>query len=235
MSEIDISIIVPTYNEAAKIEATVKSIRYFFDDRRLRFEVIVSDSGSKDRTVEIVKKISRTDENIRLVFAGKNGKGAAVKAGMLEANGRLKLFTDADLSTPIEEFDKLNKAISEGSDIAIGSRDILGAKILKHQPWHRELSGKLLNRIIQLLYVPGIYDTQCGFKLFKGDIARELFAAQKLDGFLFDVEILYMARKKGLKVAEIPVVWKHSEPSRVNILRDLPSVAVDLVRIKLSH
>ena len=232
---LNISVVIPTYDEEKRIEGSIKTIEQYLQDSGFDYEIIVSDDGSTDKTLSAVRKIMVGNEKIKLVVNEHKGKGGAVRAGILQSSGNLVLFTDADLSTPIEELDKLKEALDEGCDIAIASRDLPGSKILKHQSWGRELLGKFLNRIVQLLYIPGIFDAQCGFKLFKGKVVRELFSQQKINGFLFDVEVLYLAGKRGFKVVEVPVTWKHNEPSKVSILWDLPKVLWDLINIRFLY
>ena len=227
-----ISIVIPTYNEEKSIEGSIKTVEQYLRDSGFDYEIIISDDGSIDKTLDAVRKIMVGNEKIKLVANEHKGKGGAVRAGILQSSGNLVLFTDADLSTPIEEFEKLKKALDEGYDIAIASRDLPGSKILKHQSWYRELLGKLLNRIIQLLYLRGFADTQCGFKVFKGEVAKKLFNTQKIDGFLFDVEVLSLARKFGYRIAEVPVCWYHKEMSRVSIFKHLPQIVFDFLRIK---
>jgi dolichyl-phosphate beta-glucosyltransferase len=230
-----ISVVVPAFNEEGRIGGSIRAIEVYLARNGFSFEIIVSDDGSADKTVAVVNGFAQSDERIKVVRGDHGGKGGAVKNGVLRSRGELVLFSDVDLSTPIEELSNLKKALDEGADIAIASRDLPESKITKHQSWYRELLGKLLNKIIQVLYVPGIHDTQCGFKLFKGDVARKLFSEQKLEGFLFDVEILHMARKKGYRIAEIPVTWRHNALSKVRVLSDLPRVVFDLLRIRFIH
>lgn len=231
----DVSVVIPVYNEASRIASTIRAITDFFSSKMIEFEVIVSDNQSSDGTSEIVQGVSAKDKRIKLVCAAIYGKGGAVRTGVMHSKGDIVLFTDADLSTPIQEFDKLSIALAQGYDIAIASRRIAGAKIIKPQPISRVFFGKAINLIIRALYLPGIYDTQCGFKAFKGAVARELFARQKIDGFLFDVEILYRAKKTGYRIKEVPVTWSHGEGSKVSILRDFWRVLTELLRIKLIH
>jgi len=226
-----ISVVIPTFNEEARIRESVFKIKQYLESRSSDYEILISDSLSADRTFTIAKELSSNEKRIKALKTEQNGKGAAVRAGVLHSEGELVLFSDADLSSPVEELEKLERALEEGNDIAIASRGLKGSDIFKHQPWHREFSGKVLNMIIQILYLPGISDTQCGFKLFRRDIARELFSKQKINGFLFDVEVLYMARRKGLKIKEVPVKWAHKEPSKVSIFKLLPQITFDLLRI----
>jgi len=228
----DISVIIPVYNEENRINCVTKVIDYL-RPRFSEFEIIISDSGSTDNTVKLARAFADADSRIKVLKCKRHGKGGAVHEGILSSFGDLVLFTDVDLSTPIEEADKLISVLKEGSDIVIASRWLPGSKILKRQRRVREIFGRILNGIIQRSYLPGIFDTQCGFKLFKGDIARELFSKQKIDGFLFDVEVLYMARKKGCKIKEVPVPWINNESSKVSIIKLIPQILIDLVRIKI--
>jgi dolichyl-phosphate beta-glucosyltransferase len=232
----DISIVVPTFNEEARISSCLGAIERYFSESSLSYEILISDDGSTDNTLGHIKDMVSASSKIKVIKNPHKGKGAAVRAGVLSSVGDLVLFTDTDFSTPLTELKKLLEKIeNSGYDIAIASRDLPGSKIVRHQSLIREMLGKALNKIIQFVYVPGISDTQCGFKLFKGDAARQLFSKLKIDGFLFDVEMLYLARVQGLKVAEVPVKWEHNKLSRVRVLRDLPQVIFDLVRIKALH
>lgn len=231
----DISVIIPAHNEEKNIARAIAAVSSFFDMERSSFEIIVVDSFSHDRTARISERLSGSQKNVKLLRATTRGKGAAVRAGILEAKGDLILFSDADLSTPIEEFRKLRAAIDSGADIAIASRRKKGATILRHQSRLREMLGSMLNRIIQAVYVLGISDTQCGFKLFKAAAAKELFREQRIDGFLFDLEVLYLAKKKDYRIKEVPVTWSHGGESKVRVLRELPQTIFDLFRIKIIH
>ncbi|MFC1496651.1 dolichyl-phosphate beta-glucosyltransferase [Candidatus Margulisiibacteriota bacterium] len=223
-----LSIVIPTYNEASEIKETIHALQKHLAGKE--YELIVSDDGSSDATVTLVKELGiKVLENRHL------GKGAAVKAGMLAATGDKIVFMDADLSTPLTELAALLISLDRGADIAIGSRAKKGAAITLHQPWWREGIGRLFNLFIQILILPGIADTQCGFKAFKRDAAKKLVSLQKLDGFIFDVEILYLARKQNYKIDEIPVMWHNSNDSRVNVLRELLSVIFDVLRIRIIH
>jgi dolichyl-phosphate beta-glucosyltransferase len=227
----EISVIIPVYNEETRINCITKVINYL-DRRFSEFEIIVSDNGSTDDTVKIAQGFADVDNRIKVLKCKSRGKGLAVREGILSSVGKLVLFTDVDLSTPIEEIDKLIHALEEGYDIVIASRWLPSSQILKRQLRIRETFGRLLNWIIQKVYLPGIFDTQCGFKLFRGGIARELFSEQKIDGFLFDVEILCRARKKGYKICEEPVHWINDESSKVSMIKHFPQIIIDLIRIK---
>lgn len=205
--------------------------------RKLDSEVIVVDDGSRDRTLEIIRSMAQTDNRLKPLTNGQNrGKGYTVKHGVLESSGDLVLFTDVDLSTPIDEVDTLRKAIDSGYDIAFGSRALAQSQLKIQQPWYRVLLGRLANKAIQLL-VPalrGIKDTQCGFKLFTGSAARMIFPLQQNERWGFDFEILHIARKLGFTVAEIPVEWSHSGDSRIK-MSDYPKTLIELFKVRLNE
>ena len=189
------------------------------------------DDGSVDGTAEVARETGGAELTV-LRHEPNRGKGYAVRRGMLAARGDRRLMTDADLSTPIEELPRLMEALAGGADIAIGSRAVAGARIEVHQPAYREVMGRLFNRLVQVLLLPGLKDTQCGFKLFSAQAAEEAFGACRLDGFSFDVEALYIARRRGRRIAEMPVVWRNDEASRVSLGAGGAAFA-DLLRIRL--
>ncbi len=219
-----LSILVPAYNEDARLPGTLETIADYLKKRDFSHELIVIDDGSRDKTREVVRGFAESRPWVRLVqyddehgAALNRGKGFAVRAGVEAAVGRDILFSDADLSTPIEEIEKLLPPISRGDcDITIASRALPGSNLAKHQPAHRELMGRTFNKIVQKMAVPGILDTQCGFKAFRGDVAKRLFKLAQIDGFGFDPEILFLANKFGYKIRELPVTWRHCDNSRVN-------------------
>ncbi len=221
-----LSILIPAYNEEKRLPATLETIAAYLQKRDFSHELVVIDDGSRDKTRDVVREFAETRPWVRLVqyddesgAALNRGKGFAIRAGVESAVGRDILFSDADLSTPIEEMEKLLPPISRGDcDIAIASRALPGANLAKHQPIHRELMGRTFNKIVQKMAVPGIMDTQCGFKAFRGDVAKRLFKMAQIDGFGFDPEILFLANKFGYKTREIPVTWRHCDNSRVNPL-----------------
>ncbi|HNS32656.1 MAG TPA: glycosyltransferase family 2 protein [bacterium] len=217
----DISVVIPAYNEEKRIVPTLEKVCKYFSSSSLVFEIIVVDDGSSDGTVAAVNKKSEKHSEVKVLRHAKNrGKGAAVKTGVLKASGDLILFTDADLSTPIEEFEKLCKEIDKGFDIAIASRAVKGAVIAVPQPLYRRLIGRIFPFLVRLIVFEKFRDTQCGFKLFKREAGLFLFSRLVTEGFAFDVEIIYRAVKKGLKVNEVPVRWVNSSVSTVNIFRD---------------
>lgn len=233
-----LSVIIPAYNEARRIEATLAKIVGYLLDLGIPFEIVVVDDGSSDATAELVRRagagLAPPAGRIRLVENDRNrGKGYCVRRGMLEAEGGLALLSDADLSTPIEEYRKLERVVAETPcDIAIGSRDVAGSQVEVHQSGVRENSGKLYNLMVRGLFGLPFRDTQCGFKLFDLKRCRGLFRKQTVDRYSFDVEILVIARIMGLRVEEVPVVWRHDAGSKVNFVRDGAKMVWDLLRIR---
>ena len=227
MTDPELSVVIPAFNEAGRLPRTLERVTAFLRERTRSYEVLVADDGSTDETARKAREagatVLRDDHN--------RGKGHAVRRGMLAARGRRRLMTDADLSTPIEELPRFLARMDEGFDVVIGSRALPGSTIEVHQPWFRENVGRVYNLFVRALALPGLRDTQCGFKLWSARAAREAFSAARLDGFSFDVEALYVARKRGYRIAEIPVVWRNDAASRVGLgggSRAFP----DLLRIR---
>lgn len=217
-----LSIIVPAYNEENRLGPSLKRMLAYFDSQPYSYEILVVSDGSTDETEEIVNGIAACRPQVYLLsYTPNRGKGYAVRYGMLRARGERLLFTDADLATPIEEVEKLLTKLDAGYEVAIGSRDVLGSELVKRQSWLRETAGKSFNRLVRLLTVPGIHDTQCGFKLFSRSAAHSIFPRCRIDHFAFDVEVLYLAvRVFNFRVAEVPVRWAHQEGSKVHLIRD---------------
>jgi dolichyl-phosphate beta-glucosyltransferase len=234
----ELSVVIPAYNEQARLLPTLERITRYFDGRGLDFEVVVVDDGSQDHTLEIARQFASRSQRIRVLHNVINrGKGGAVRRGVAASRGERILFTDTDLSTPIEELEKLATRMDADSRIGvvIGSRGVRGAELKLHQPWYREMMGKTFNLLVQLIVFPGIRDTQCGFKLFGRDVARKVFRQMTISGFGFDVEVLYLARKMGAKIEEVPVVWTNALGSKVSPVRDSLRMFGDLLRIRLRH
>lgn len=232
---LEVSVIVPAYNESARLVPTLERIAAYLDEHHPRYEVIVVDDGSTDDTVPLAEALADAHPRIRVIALGKNrGKGAAVRGGVLAAEGEQILFSDADLATPIEELAKLRSALADGNDIAIASRAVAGADIQVRQHPARELMGRTFNLMVRALMVGTIRDTQCGFKLFTRQAAHDLFARAHIEGFAFDVEILWMARGR-YRVAEVPVTWRHVDESKVSPGGDAARMFRDLVRIRWLH
>lgn len=239
-----LSLIIPAYKEATRIGPSLEKIFAYFSTKDYDAEVIVVDDGSPDNTAEVTRsefaRLSPTASRVfpRLIELGSNdGKGAAVQKGMLEAAGAIVIFTDADLSTPIYEVEKVIAGIEkEGFDVVVGSRALEGRQLVKvHQPWYRELMGRFFNVLVQLFVFKGIKDTQCGFKGFTRDAAQKLFGAQKIMGFSFDVEILYLAKKFGYKVKEVAVEWYNDERTTVGALSDSTKMFLQILQIRKLH
>ncbi len=231
---LDLSIVIPAYNEESRLPKTLDCIFAYLRTRPERAEVIVVDDGSTDRTPAIVHTYGREHPGLRLVSNGKNrGKGYSVRHGILEARGEIALFSDADLSTPIEETEKLLAALREqGYDAAIGSRAVNRALIEVHQSALREQAGIFFNRFVRWIIGIQFSDTQCGFKAFRREKARIIFEQQRVERFGFDPEILFLAKRNGLRVAEIPVRWAHDAASKVNVVGDGIGMFLELLAIR---
>ena len=228
----DLSVVIPAYNEERRIGRSLERVVAYLGEQRWRSEILVVIDGSRDRTAEIVRRVA-TDMPVRVLDSGVNrGKGSCVRRGMLEARGDLRVFSDADLSTPIEEVERLAASVTSGYDVAIGSRHLPGSRVEVRQPWWRQMMGRAFNACTRRLVMTGVRDTQCGFKLFSADAARHIFPRQRIDHFGFDVELLWIARRLGLRVAEIPVTWVDDRRSTVRPISDAARMLVDLVRIR---
>ena len=235
----DVSIVIPAYNEAERLGPTLERVLTWPGLASRQVEVIVVDDGSLDATARLVEERAAASADGRLRVLrneGNRGKGYSVRRGVLEATGDHILFSDADLSTPIEELDRLQRALSGGAaEVAIGSRAVDRSMTLKRQPLLRDHLGRCFNLAVQALVLPGIRDTQCGFKLFTRRAAHDVFRRAQLDGFAFDVEALFLARALGYEVAEVPVVWINDENTRVDPLRDGLRMLRDIYRIRRLH
>jgi len=230
---LSLSIVVPAYNEAGRIDATLAEGRRYLDQQPFGAELIVVDDGSTDQTVAICERHAREDARIRVLRLPENrGKGAAVRHGMLTAQGARALFMDADLATPMAELDKLQRALDRGADIAIGSRSIRGSNVFVRQHPAREAMGRAFNLLVKVAGLSGIQDTQCGFKLFTREAAQQLFREARVERFAFDVELLLLARGR-FSVVEVPVACRHVAESRVSPLRDASRMAWDLARLRV--
>jgi len=223
-----LSVVIPAYNEALRLPATLARLHAHLGGRE--HEILVVDDGSADATAEVARAASGAVRVLR--HEPNRGKGYAVRRGMLAASGARRLLTDADLSTPIEDLALLEAALDAGSDVAIGSRAVAGARVEVHQGVHREAMGRLFNRLVQALLLPGLHDTQCGFKLFTAEAAEAAFGASTLDGFSFDVEALYVARRRGLRIAEVGVTWRNDAATRVRLLGGAAAFA-DVLRLRV--
>jgi len=242
-----LSVVVPAYNEERRLPATLKQICDYLGRQPYQAELLVVDDGSIDRTVDVSRQaLATVPQNLtwRIIENDHRGKGYTVRTGMLAAKGRHVLFSDADLATPIEDVEKLLPYLEGGYDIAIGSREGLGAQRLA-EPWYRHVMGRVFNLLVRIVAGTQYQDTQCGFKIFKREVARDLFGRLQLYGATakvikggavtaFDVEVLFLAGKRGYRVKEVPVQWRYGENTKVNPLRDSIRMFRDVIRVRLN-
>ena len=234
-----LSVVVPAFNEAQRLSATIEVIAAWAEARLSAAEILIVDDGSTDQTRQVAEALAARlgSKKVRIAVLGRTqnlGKGASVREGMLAASEPWVLMTDADLSTPIEDLDTL-AAAADGAQVVFGSRAARGAQVTQHQPLYRELMGKTFNKLVRLIVTGGIRDTQCGFKLFDREAARAIFSRAKVDRFAFDVEVAFLARKLGLTVREVPVRWANSPATTVHAIRDSARMFADLLRIRRLH
>ncbi|HET9847570.1 MAG TPA: dolichyl-phosphate beta-glucosyltransferase [Candidatus Dormibacteraeota bacterium] len=228
----EISIVIPAFNEAPRLPATLDRIQRYLAQLPTTAEVIVADDGSRDATAEVVRQRAAQWPQLRLVSAEYNaGKGAAVRLGMAAATGRYRVFSDADLSVPIDDLDALLEALHAGAGVAIASRALRDSRVELHQPWYRETMGKIFNKLVRTFVLGGVKDTQCGFKAFTAEVADRVFPPLQTTGFGFDVEVLYRAKQAGYRIAEIPTRWINSPQSRVHPVRDSLAMFLELLAI----
>jgi len=224
----NLSIVIPCFNEEKRITQTLSKISSYLKNKGINYEIILVDDGSKDKTLSCVEGF----DNIIILKNERNrGKGYSVRRGVLEAKGEYILFSDADLSTPIEELERFLKEIGE-NDIVIGSRASAESKIIIHQPWWREKMGKVFNILINLFIINGFKDTQCGFKLFRKEPAKKIFSLSKINGFAFDVEVILIAKRLGYRIKDLPVTWINSRESKVNPIIAPIKMIIELIKIK---
>ena len=227
------SIVIPAYNESSRLRPTLDEVLHYVELRQWEVEVLVVDDGSRDDTREIVREYGKAHSQILLVEnPGNRGKGYSVRNGMLHARGDICLFTDADLSSPIIEAQKLFDAIAAGADIAIGSRWLRADLQTERQPLYRQLFGRIYNLVLRIFLNLNFVDTQCGFKAFRREAAQRIFPLQRIERWGFDPEILFLARRLSFRVQEIPVVWAHSEGTRLNPFRDGVRMFGEVLKIR---
>ncbi|MEO8744772.1 MAG: dolichyl-phosphate beta-glucosyltransferase [Candidatus Dormiibacterota bacterium] len=228
-----LSVVIPSYNEEQRLPRTVEQVEEYLDARGDSYELILVDDGSTDGTRKVMEAAAARNPRVRIETLPHNrGKGRALAEGVAAAKGTEILVTDADLSTPIEELEKLQAALDKGAGVAIASRALKASRVEISQPIYRVLMGKAFNLIVQVLLLPGIWDTQCGFKLFRADVARQAFAGLTTDGFGYDPEVLYRAKRHGVRIAEVPVVWRNSAPTKVSPLRSSLDMFKHVVRVR---
>ena len=229
-----LSIIIPAYNEEARLPDTLQKVGVFLCDQAYTAEVLVVDNNSTDQTAEIILDFSNQFSFIKGLFEKNPGKGAAVRCGMHQAQGEFLFMCDADLSMPIEEVNQFLPPRLEGFQVAIASREAPGS-IRFDEPLSRHLGGRLMNWLIQLFILPGLNDTQCGFKCFTRESARDLFEKQTLIGWSFDIELLYIARQRGYKIIEVAIPWIYRQESKVHAVQDALKILLDIRSIRLNH
>jgi dolichyl-phosphate beta-glucosyltransferase len=229
-----ISVVVPAYDEERRIERMLLEALAYFRQRRLAAEILVIDDGSRDHTSGVVGRLARDWPELRLIRLAQNhGKGYAVRTGVVNATGDCVLLADADGATPIAELERLEQSLQGGNDVAVGSRAVPpDAGVHVQRRWYRHVMGRTFHRLVEILAVKGVHDTQCGFKLFRGAVAHDLFSRMRMSGFSFDVEVLLMAQRRGYRIAEVPINWMHQPGSKVSVLWDSIRMAADLFAIR---
>jgi len=225
-----LSIVIPAHNEELRLPPSLAKIHAFLSQQPYTYEVIVVENGSQDRTSEVTREFAKTHPYVKLLEVQTRGKGLAVKAGMTEATGQYRFICDTDLSMPIEEIMKFLPPTLEGYDVMIGSREGKGAKRIG-EPEYRHLMGRVLNAIVKLTAVRDFEDTQCGFKMFKGDIADDLFGVQLMNGIGFDVELIFIAKKRGYRIVDVPITWYYDPDSRMKLLQDSLHILVEIWQV----
>lgn len=231
-----LTIIIPAYNEESRITTSLEKVAEYLGTQTYTYEILVVDDGSVDGTLEICRTFASKNSWTRvLCYETNRGKGYAVRTGVLNAKGKYILICDADLATPIAELDGFWRFFEEGADIVIASRPLRASHLVKRQPFYREFAGRAFNLVVQALAVPGIHDTQCGFKLFRREAAEEIFQLCSLNRFSFDIEALHIAQKLGFQIKEAPVHWYHRPGSKVSLLRDGCSMLLDLFKLRIRH
>jgi dolichyl-phosphate beta-glucosyltransferase len=230
MAAVELSVVIPAYNEASRLGDTLERVLPYLERRGASFEVLVVDDGSSDATVEVANEFAHRGVWV-LELARNRGKGAALRHGVVASSGAKVLLSDADLSTPIQEVERLEPWL-ERADLVLGSRAVEGSRIELRQPWYREWMGKVFNLLIRLLGFGNFKDTQCGFKLMAGEAARRIFPQLTIDRFAYDVELVWEAQQQGLRVVEVGVEWHDSPVSRVRPWQDAPQMFRDVLRVR---
>lgn len=231
MSRPLLSIVIPAHNEETRLPRTLEQVFAFLKTQAYASEVLIVENGSRDSTLEIAQRYAGQHSNSRVIQTESRGKGLAVRLGMLAATGEYRFMCDADLSMPIEQVNRFLPPALSDFDVAIGSREVPGA-VRYGEPLHRHLGGRLINLIIRVLMLPKLQDTQCGFKCFHAEAAEDLFRSQTLQGWSFDIELLFLANRRGYRVVEIPVDWYYRPESKVSAVRDALRMIDDIFRIR---
>ena len=226
-----LSIVIPAHNEESRLPDTLEQLIRFLGRQTFTSEIIVVENGSQDRTYTLAKEFADRHANLRVIQNDRRGKGLAIQRGVREARGEYIFMCDADLSMPVEEISKFLPPQLQGVDIAIGSREAPGA-VRYNEPYYRHFTGRIFNTLIRLLVLPTLQDTQCGFKCIRADVSRDIFPYQTLTGWAFDVELLYIARRHGYRIVEIPIDWYFNADSKISVLRDSLRMFLDLLLIR---
>jgi glycosyltransferase involved in cell wall biosynthesis len=229
-----LSIVIPAYNEENRLPKTLEQVCSFIEKQTYSAEVLVVENGSHDRTFEVGQHFAEQHPLVSVLKEPERGKGNAVRRGMLAAQGEYRFMCDADLSMPVEEINRFLPPELDGFDIAIGSREAPGA-IRYNEPQYRHLGGRAVNTMIRVMALPGLHDTQCGFKCFRAVIAEELFRLQTLSGWSFDIELLYLARRRGYRIVELPIHWYFHPESKLNVVQDAFKMGTDILTIHLNQ
>lgn len=226
-----LSVIIPAFNEERRLPATLEKLQGYLSRQSFPYDIWVIDNGSTDRTADLIRDFGRRVPAVRLAQTPSRGKGIAVRTGMLQATGRYRFLCDADLAMPVEEFERFYPPLLNDADVAIGSREAKGAHRF-HEPTYRHFTGRVFSLAVKLLVLRGFEDTQCGFKCFRDSVAEDLFSRQRFNGWSFDVEVLYLARRRGYRIREIPIAWHYQSDSRIRLVNDLLRMFADLLRIR---
>ena len=226
-----LTIVIPAHNEESRLPDTLEQLIRFLGKQTFTSEIIVVENESQDRTYALAKEFADRHANLRVIQNDRRGKGLAIQRGVQDARGEYIFMCDADLSMPVEEISKFLPPQLQGVDIAIGSREAPGA-VRYNEPYYRHFTGRIFNTLIRLLVLPTLQDTQCGFKCMRADVARDIFPYQTLTGWAFDVELLYIARRHGYRIVEIPIDWYFNADSKISVLRDSLRMFLDLLLIR---
>ena len=229
-----LSIVIPAYNEEKRLPDTLEKVIAFTDRQAYPSEVLVVENGSQDRTYAVAQAFAEHYDQVILLKEEQRGKGLAVQRGMLTARGEYRFMCDADLSMPVDEISRFIPPTLQDYDIAIGSREAPGA-IRYNEPQYRHLGGRAVNTMIRVLALPGLQDTQCGFKCFTASVADELFRLQTLTGWSFDIELLHIARRRGYRIVEVPIPWYFNPESKLNVVKDAIKMGTDILTIHLNQ
>lgn len=227
----ELSIVIPAFNEERRLPGAIAAVTQYVEAIKLRAEILIVENGSTDRTARIADEAEQADGRFRALHLPGPGKGRAVKRGVLASAGSVITFCDADFSMPVEELSRLQSAVADGADIAIGSREAPGARRIG-EPIRRHVMGRVFNWLVRRIAVPGVSDTQCGFKAFRREVAHGLFACQRMDGWAFDVEVLFIARRRRYSIREVGITWRYDPSSRVRPVRDTIAMLRELCLIR---